>query len=543
MPVPPADFFQLSTEASTKVIKQKHNWSAPRPDRLTNFWWKKATYLHQGIATCFAAIGNGEENYPHWFTGGKTTLIPKPGEFISENQRPITCLNTLYKWFTSCLLKPINQHLDRHRLMETEQRGVKSKCSGTTDNLLIDRMVCQDSHNAHKNLSMAWIDVRQAFDSVSHEWLQEIMSLHKFAGWICRTVERLCRSWNTRIVAHTNQGHETSQVIHFNKGLPQGDALCPRLFTMCINPIAWKLKATDGYKLSKPIEGKITHLLYVDDMKIFAAAQSKLDRVLKVTKTAMEDIGLIWNGKKCSIAHIKKGVLDSTNHNDRQSITNLKDGETYRFLGILENTQQEDSKVLETTSKTYQQRLSVIWSSPLSDFHKVTATSQYALPALSYPMWTQTCQINALKQIDRESRKIIKDNGESHPATSTDLYYLPRKMGGRGLKSVETQYKMTKVKTAVKLCTNQDSTMQLVRQFDEKCERNGRRSIVKDAKKYAEEMGLELSLSPGAVVTTTDSNEDISSEKVGKVMQNSMDAKGIDTIKDQKWQGKLIQTR
>lgn len=90
-------------------------------------------------------------------------------------------------------------------------------------------------------------------------------------------------------------------------------------------------------------------------------------------------------------------------------------------------------------------------------------------------------------------------------------------MGGRGLKSVETQYKMTKVKTAIKLYTNRDSTMELVRQFDEKCERNGRRSIVKDAKKYAEEMGPELSLSSGAVVTTTESNEDISSEKVGKV--------------------------
>ena len=61
LPAPPADFFQLSTEASTKVIKQKRNWSAPGPDRPTNFWWKKATCLHQGIATCFAAIGNGEE--------------------------------------------------------------------------------------------------------------------------------------------------------------------------------------------------------------------------------------------------------------------------------------------------------------------------------------------------------------------------------------------------------------------------------------------------------------------------------------------------
>ena len=110
----------------------------------------------------------------------------------------------------------------------------------------------------------------------------------------------------------------------------------------------------------------------------------------------------------------------------------------------------------------------------------------------------------------------IKDNGGSHPATSIDLYYLSRKMGGQGLKSVETQYEMTKVETAIKLYTNRDSTMEPVRQFDEKCDRNGRRSIVKDTKKYAEEMGLELSLSLGAVVTTTESNEDISSEKVGK---------------------------
>ena len=93
---------------------------------------------------------------------------------------------------------------------------------------------------------------------------------------------------------------------------------------------------------------------------------------------------------------------------------------------------------------------------------------------------------------------------------------------------------MTKVKTVIKLYTNRDSTMELVRQFDEKCEGNGRRSIVKDAKKYAEEMDLELSLSPGAVVTTTGSNKDISSEKVGKAMQYSMNAKRMDTIKDQK---------
>ena len=39
--------------------------------------------------------------------------------------------------------------------------------------------------------------------------------------------------------------------IRFLKGLPQGDALCPRLFTVCLNPIASKISASKGYKLSK----------------------------------------------------------------------------------------------------------------------------------------------------------------------------------------------------------------------------------------------------------------------------------------------------
>ena len=56
-------------------------------------------------------------------------------------------------------------------------------------------------------------------------------------------------------------------------------------------------------------------------------------------------------------------------------------------------------------------------------------------------------------------------------------------------------------------------------------------------------MGLELSHSPGAVVTATVSKEDIPSEKVGKITQNSVNAKRADSIKDQKWQGKLIQSR
>ena len=41
----------------------------------------------------------------------------------------------------------------------------------TIDNLLIDRNVTLDCHRRTGNLSMAWIDVKKAYDSVEHGWL------------------------------------------------------------------------------------------------------------------------------------------------------------------------------------------------------------------------------------------------------------------------------------------------------------------------------------------------------------------------------------
>ena len=89
--------------------------------------------------------------------------------------------------------------------------------------------------------------------------------------------------------------------------MQQDNTFFPRLFTLCLNPIAWNLKATEGYKLSKPISLKITDLLYIDDLKVFAASESELRRVLRSVKDDMECVGLKWNEKKYAVAHAKGG--------------------------------------------------------------------------------------------------------------------------------------------------------------------------------------------------------------------------------------------
>ena len=146
VPVPSGGSWRLQCSEAVKCLLKKKNWSAPGPDHFVDYWWKCMHVLHEGITKAFFAISESTEEYPTWFSEGKTRLIPKPGEFSSEHQPPITCLNNIYKWFTSCLQTPMDNHLSEFDLMENGQRGARLGCNGTSDNLMIDRMVTLDCH-------------------------------------------------------------------------------------------------------------------------------------------------------------------------------------------------------------------------------------------------------------------------------------------------------------------------------------------------------------------------------------------------------------
>ena len=73
-------------------------------------------------------------------------------------------------------------------------------------------------------------------------------------------------------------------------------------------------------------------------------SQAKLDRVLKMTKEAMEDIGLQWNPKRCNVLNVRRGVPVDVPEGFKSGetvIDSLKEDTTYRFLGAPELLLQE----------------------------------------------------------------------------------------------------------------------------------------------------------------------------------------------------------
>ena len=110
----------------------------------------------------------------------------------------------------------------------------------------------------------------------------------------------------------------------------------------------------------------INYLLYIDDLKIFASSESQLNRVMESTNSAMEDVGLEWNPKKCAVGHVQRGVHTHTHDalglrvDQSICISNLEEGEQYKLLGVLESVRQEERMSLDCAAREFLRRMSMI---------------------------------------------------------------------------------------------------------------------------------------------------------------------------------------
>ena len=88
-------------------------------------------------------------NYIPAKSKNKQTNIPK-------NYRPMTCLSTMYEILTSIVTERTYNYLDTKNILE--QKGYKKGSYGCKDQLLINKMLLENSRSCHRNLSTAWID-------------------------------------------------------------------------------------------------------------------------------------------------------------------------------------------------------------------------------------------------------------------------------------------------------------------------------------------------------------------------------------------------
>ena len=159
---------------------------------------------------------------------------------------------------------------------------------------------------------MAWIDYKKAFDSVPHTWILKCLELYNINEEIRSFLAAQMVKWKTTICLNHYESQIEIPDIKIKRGIFQGDSLSPLLFCLTIDPLSKILNSLDtGYNLgrgrSRKENKRVNHLLFMDDLKLYADSEEKLEELVRTVHRFSNDICMEFGLDKCAKSTVKKG--------------------------------------------------------------------------------------------------------------------------------------------------------------------------------------------------------------------------------------------
>ena len=129
-------------------------------------------------------------------------------------------------------------------------------------------------------------------------------------------------------------------------------------------------------------EIKVSHLLYMDGLKIYAKDANEMEICRDIVETFRSDIGMSFGLDKCAVIHTLKGKIVSSTI--VEGIPTMSVKESYRYLGVLESSDILHSQVKESVTKEYTRRIRKTLNTKISSCNTITAISAFAMPVMRY---------------------------------------------------------------------------------------------------------------------------------------------------------------
>ena len=223
-------------------------------------------------------------------------------------------------------------------MFPTEQKGCCKGSRGTAELLYIDQHILDESKTRRKYLAMAWIDYKKTYDMVPHSWIinsLKMYKMYKISDEVINFIDKTMKTWRVELTA----GGRRLAEAKIQRGVFQGDALSPLRFIIAMMPLNHiPRKCTAGYKLSRSQE-IVNHLMYMDDIKLFAKNEKELEALIHIVRIYSRDIGMEFGIEKCAMLVMKSGkrhLTDGMELPNKDKIKTLAENEPYKYLGILE---------------------------------------------------------------------------------------------------------------------------------------------------------------------------------------------------------------
>ena len=156
-----------------------------------------------------------------------------------------------------------------------------------------------------KNLAVAWIDYKKAYDMVPHSWIVECLGMVGVSEQIKLLLSERMKAWRVDLTCN----NQSLGRVDIKRGIFQGDSLSPLLFVFCLIPLTLILhKSESAYQFSSTKE-KINHFLFMDDLKLYSKNEKDFDSFVQTVRIFSDDIGMKFGIDNCSTLALKRGKI------------------------------------------------------------------------------------------------------------------------------------------------------------------------------------------------------------------------------------------
>jgi exonuclease III len=209
-----------------------------------------------------------------------------------KNWRPISLMNVDTKILSGMMAQRMKALIPE--MVNQEQLGfVKGKL--ITDGTRLIRYIIEEIEDRNESGLVAALDFEKAFDSISHEFLWEVLRSKGFPESFVHTIQTLYRDSEAAVINNSL----TTQYFPMGRGCKQGDPLSPYLFILAIDPLLTALKQEDSIKpILKLGNHEFKLSAYADDITLMTDGEESLEAAFGMLEEFKEISGLTINKDK-----------------------------------------------------------------------------------------------------------------------------------------------------------------------------------------------------------------------------------------------------
>lgn len=395
--------------------------SAAGPDGISVKEWQKVpTATRKLMYNVILLQGKLEEK----LSMARTVFIPKgqgdlnPGQF-----RPLSITSVVVRQLHKILGKRFQK---LHKFDERQRAFIN--CDGTIENLSILTTVIADAKVSKKEVHIATLDIKKAFDSVPHALVIDTIKKLGCPGPFIEYINRLYI--NAKTIFQYN-GDETQ--VDIGRGVLQGDPISPLMFNAVMDRALRQIDPDVGYT----INGRLFNCIaYADDIVLISSTKLGMQKILTQIYIALSSFGLELSAEKsCTLSLVPSGkqkkmkvVCNNGFSVGEETLKQLGVIDVWKYLGI-----NFDGRGVTKDRTSLCGDLSRLDRAPLKPQQRLELLTSAVLSKHLHTLVLGRTTVSKLRGLDGQVRKCLRKWLSLPKDVPTSYFYVAVCRGGLGI--------------------------------------------------------------------------------------------------------------